>query len=207
MHFGKVSQVIAIVASSWRRDKNMYDLSSELQSTQSTQSIDLSPIIHFHNKLQQKFEYLQGAWSNITDSSSSKISYISSSSWNTNKFHTIDHEDDSQKSLEAFQTWWKNSTHGRSGLVIQLVPAVASQLALIKKIAPYFIGLTNQYIEPVSLLALYSLSHNRLRHSVRAGALVYVCLSAGAMLFDLYRGGSNFLPLKPSDDAYTLITE
>ena len=197
MHFGKVSQVIAIVASSWRRDKNMYDLSSEVPA----KSIDLSSIVQFHNKLQQKFEYLQDAWSNITENAS-KVSYIS---WNTH--NAIDNEDDSQKSLEAFQNWWKNSTHGRSGLVIQLVPALASQMAVIKKITPYFIGLTNQYIEPMSLLALYSLSHNRLRHVVKAGALMYVCLSAGAMLFDLYLGGSTFLPFKPTEDAYTLITE
>lgn len=199
MHFNKISHVIAIVASNWQRDKNTNDL-----SLLSSKPIDLSPFINLHNNLHQRFMYLQDTWSNITDDSSSKVNYISS---NNSQYSIDSDEDDSQKSLESFQNWWKNSTHGRSGLVIQLVPALASQFAVIKKITPYFFGITSQYIEPVSLLSVYSLSHNRMRHMVKAGALAYVCLSAVAMLFDLYLGGSTFLPFKPSDDSYTLITE
>lgn len=191
MHFNKFANVFAIVASSWQRDRNTLDWSH------SKKSVDLSPVSGFQDTIFEKIDYIQDVWDNITDPI--KSSYIS---WR-NDFD----DGDPQKALESFQIWWKNSTKGRSGLLVHLVPALASQVAVVKKIAPFFVSLTTQYIEPLSLVVVYSLYHNRLRHVVRTGAVGYVCLSAAAMLFDLYLGGSTFLPFSPKDDSYTLITE
>ena len=108
--------------------------------------------------------------------------------------------------LTDFKEWWEDKSKGRSGLLVFLVPAVISQISILKRVTPFIFGITSQYIDPISLLTYYSLKNKYMLQYAKRFTLACVGFSFVSMMTDLYFGGSLFIPLVAKSDSYALIT-
>ena len=110
-------------------------------------------------------------------------------------------------SATRLSDWWIKSTQGRKGLLIWIIPAFLTRLAVLQTILPFFVDRVLQYVDP-GVLAVAAVVSNPWGIS---GAKLALSISAWAGLVALLRDtwyfGGQWTPLvsPQSGEAYAVV--
>ena len=111
-----------------------------------------------------------------------------------------------QRQQLTLQTWWDSHTKGSRGILVWLMPAILSQLVILRTVVPFFTDRLSQYMQPLSIAILLALTPARglrlLQNICLASAAVGTCF----MFRDTYLAGSSWLPLETREDSYAVVT-
>ena len=102
--------------------------------------------------------------------------------------------------------WWKRQSEGRSGLLVKLAPTLATQFQLVRTAVPFCVDRMVQYIQPLNLVMLATLSKPRGIRALQYGLLASIGLGGLKMLQDSFAAGSNWLPAYAQEDSYAVVT-
>ena len=105
-----------------------------------------------------------------------------------------------------FTIWWRKQTAGRHGLLIFLVPAIASQYEVVKTFAPFCLDRMMQYFQPLNVMVLAAMTRPKGLKTLRIGLWTSIGIGGFKFLQDAYTAGSSWLPARPKDDSYAVIT-
>ena len=111
-----------------------------------------------------------------------------------------------QQQQFSMRTWWESHTKGSKGLLIWLMPALLSQLAILRTVIPFFTELLSQYIQPMGIAMLVGLTPGKGIRALRNLLLSSAAIGAGFMFRDTFCAGSSWLPLEAKEDSYAVIT-
>ena len=104
------------------------------------------------------------------------------------------------------RTWWESHTKGSKGLLIWLMPALLSQLSILRTVIPFFTERLSQYIQPMGIAMLVGLTPGKGIRALRNLLLSSAAIGAGFMFRDTFCAGSSWLPLEAKEDSYAVIT-
>ena len=108
--------------------------------------------------------------------------------------------------MPSIYQWWERKTRGSSGLLLVLVPAMLSQLMILKTAIPFFVDRLSQYLQPVYVGTLVTLFQPQGPKIIQSILLASSLLGGLFMLVDTYRAGSSWIPLVPQEDSYAVVT-
>lgn len=106
----------------------------------------------------------------------------------------------------SLKSWWENHTKGSRGILIWLMPALLSQLAILRTVVPFFMDRLSQYMQPLAIAVLVALTPGKGLRAFQNILLVGAGLGTCLMFRDTYCAGSSWLPLEAKDDSYAVIT-
>lgn len=108
--------------------------------------------------------------------------------------------------LPTLSKWWRERTQGRRGLLVILVPALLSQLMILRTAVPFCLDRLTQYVQPLYLLTSVVLFQRNGPRFLQSVLLSGVCTGTLFMLIDTYTAGSNWVLLSPKPDSYAVVT-
>ncbi len=110
------------------------------------------------------------------------------------------------KSLSSLYKWWVQRTKGRSGLLVLLVPAMISQMIILRTAVPFLIDRLSQYLQPLYIGTLITLFQPQGPNIIKSVLLSGIAIGGMFMLIDTYQTGSSWVPLQPQSDSYAVVT-
>jgi len=114
---------------------------------------------------------------------------------------------DSVVNAEALLKWWEKKSIGRKGLLVWLMPALLSQLALLQTIIPFITDRLLQYVQPELVIVTTMLSRQVTLNVLKVAFSASIWTGLWYMLQDTYVAGSRWSPVgKPAGDSYALVT-
>jgi len=111
-----------------------------------------------------------------------------------------------RKSLSSLYKWWVQRTKGRSGLLVLLVPAMISQMIILRSAVPFLIDRLSQYLQPLYIGTLITLFQPQGPNIIKSVLLSGIAIGGMFMLIDTYQTGSSWVPLQPQSDSYAVVT-
>lgn len=111
-----------------------------------------------------------------------------------------------RKSLASLYKWWVECTKGRSGLLVVLVPAMISQMIILRTAIPFLVDRLSQYLQPLYIGTLITLFQPQGPKLIKSVLLSGIAVGGMFMLIDTYQTGSSWVPLQPRDDSYAVVT-
>lgn len=109
-------------------------------------------------------------------------------------------------SSTSFYKWWENQTKGSRGLLVIVIPAIASQVMILQRAIPFFTDRLSQYLQPVYVFSIIALVSPRGNKWIQLVLSSSIAIGAFFMLQDTYQAGSSWLPLETQPDSYSVIT-
>ena len=106
----------------------------------------------------------------------------------------------------SLQTWWETHTKGSRGILIWLMPALLSQLMILRTVVPFFMDRLSQYLQPLTIAGLLALTPGKGIRTIQKILLTSAGIGTCFMFRDTYCAGSSWLPLEAKEDSYAIIT-
>jgi len=106
----------------------------------------------------------------------------------------------------SMRSWWESHTKGSRGILIWLMPALLSQLAIMRTVVPFFTDRLSQYLQPMAIAMFVGLSPGKGLRMLQNVLLTSAGIGACFMFRDTYCAGSSWLPLEAKEDSYAVVT-
>ena len=121
---------------------------------------------------------------------------------------TVGRQQQQQQQTKRFsiETWWEGQTKGSRGILIWLLPALLSQLVILKSVVPLFTDRISQYLQPLAVFLFVALTPGKGMRLFQNIMLTSSAIGTCFMFRDTYCAGSSWLPLEPREDSYAVVT-
>ena len=121
---------------------------------------------------------------------------------------TVGRQQQQQQQTKGFsiEKWWEGQTKGSRGILIWLLPAVLSQLVILKSVVPLFTDRISQYLQPLAVFLFVALTPGKGLRLFQNIMLTSSAIGTCFMFRDTYCAGSSWLPLEPREDSYAVVT-
>ena len=117
-----------------------------------------------------------------------------------------DNKQQKQQQQLSVYTWWENQTKGSRGILVWLMPAILSQLMILRTVVPFFTDRLSQYMQPLSIATILALMPGKGLRLLQNICLASAGVGTFFMFRDTYSAGSSWLPLESREDSYAVVT-